>query len=322
MRFRVVGLAMAFFVWASSLQATPVTDPRVLSPDQKAAVERLANEGATLFQQGDFASALKKFELAEEIVRIPTITLERGRSLERLGRWVDASTAYEAAATAEVLATASFQHSIARQDAAKALADIAPRIPKLKVTVKNAKTAEIFVDGRSMGAPKSDPLLVDPGKHVLEARGAAGAHATKTVDLTAGASETVELELVSTRDPGSQAGSGPTLSSVLGWTAVGTGGALLVVSLGTGISAIMAQSDLAARCPGNRCTEEAWSDVDRYDALRWTAGVSLFAGAIIAGGGVALVLLDPESASEPATKQASVEPLLGPGFVGVRGSFP
>ncbi len=321
MRFRVVGLAMALFLWASSLQAAPVTDPRVLSPDQKTAVERLANEGATLFQQGDFASALKKFELAEEIVRIPTITLERGRSLERLGRWVDASTAYEAAATAEVLATASFQHSIARQDAAKALADIAPRIPKLKVTVKNAKTAEIFVDGRTMGAPKSDPLLVDPGKHVIEARGEAGAHATKTVDLIAGANERIELELVSLADP-RKTDSGPGLFSVLGWTAVGTGGALLVVSLGTGVSAIMAESDLSARCPDNRCTEETWSDVDRYDGLRWTAGVSLFAGAIIAGGGVALVLLDPESADQPSKQQGSIAPLLGPGFVGVRGSFP
>jgi hypothetical protein len=321
MRFRVVGLAIAFLIWASSLQAAPVTDPRELSPDQKAAVGRLANEGATLFQQGDFASALQKFELAEEIVRIPTITLERGRSLERLGRWVDASTAYEAAATAEVLANASYQHSIARQDAAKALADIAPKIPKLKVTVKDAKAAEIFVDGRSMGAPKSDPLLVDPGKHVIEARGAAGAHASKTVDLATGANETVELELVGlVGQP--KADNGPSLFSILGWSAVGTGGALLVVSLGTGVSAIMAESDLSERCPASRCTEDVWSDVDRYDGLRWTAGVTLFAGAIIAGGGVALVLLDPASGDAPARKQGSIAPLIGPGFAGVQGSFP
>lgn len=313
---------MALVLWASSLQAAPVTDPRELAPDQKAAVERLANEGATLFQQGDFASALKKFELAEEIVRIPTITLERGRSLERLGRWVDASTAYEAAATAVVLPNASFQHSIARQDAAKALAEIAPKIPKLKVTVKDAARAEIFVDGRSMGPPKSDPLLVDPGKHVIEARGAAGSQASKTVDLATGANETVELQLVSLADQGPKQESGPSLFSILGWTAVGTGGALLVVSLGTGVSAIMAESDLSARCPESRCTDEAWSDVDRYDALRWTAGISLFAGAIIAGGGVALVLFDPDTGDGPKTKQGSIEPVLAPGFAGVRGSFP
>lgn len=322
MRFAVSGLAIAFVVWASSLQAAPVTDPRELAPEQKAAVERLANEGATLFQQGDFASALKKFELAEEIVRIPTITLERGRSLERLGRWVDASTAYQAAATAEVLSTASFQHSIARQDAAKALAEIAPKIPKLKVSVKDAAKAEIFVDGRSMGPPKSDPLLVDPGKHVIEARGPAGAHASKTVDLASGSNETVELQLVSLADQQPKQAGGPSLFSILGWTAVGTGGALLVVSLGTGVSAIMAESDLAARCPASRCSEEAWSDVDRYDALRWTAGVSLFAGAIIAGGGVALVFLDPESGDTPPKKQGSIEPFIAPGFAGVRGSFP
>lgn len=320
MRFRVVGLAIAFFLWASSLQAAPVKDPRELSQEQKAAVERLANEGATLFQQGDFASALKKFELAEEVVRIPTITLERGRSLERLGRWVEASTTYEAAATAEILPNASFQHAIARQDAAKALAEIAPKIPKLKITVKNAKTAEIFVDGRSMGPLKSDPLLVDPGKHVVEARGAGGATATQSVDLSVGASESLELTLKVPVDPNAADSSGsPSVMSILGWTGVGTGGALLIVSLGTGVSAIMAKSDLEARCPAGRCTEETWSDVDRYDALRWTAGISLFAGVAFAGAGVALVLLDPGDTSE---NHASIEPFIAPGFAGVRGSFP
>lgn len=320
-------VAIPVLLWALALQAAPLTDPRELLPEQKAAVERLANEGATLFLRGDFASALKKFELAEDIVRIPTITLERGRSLERLGRWVDASSAYESAATAELPATASFQHRLAQQDAAKALSEIAPKIPKVTVVIAKGVRAEIFVDGRSLGPAKSDPLLIDPGKHVLEARGSGGATATKAIDLLTGANERVELVLVSLADQEAARAraqnQGPSLFQILGWTGVAVGGASLLVSLGTGVPAISARSDLDERCPEGRCAPDVWADVDRYDALRWTAGVTLFAGALIGGGGVALLLLDPaESAEKPATQTVSLSPVLLPGFAGLRGTFP
>ena len=78
----------------------------------------------------------------------------------------------------------------------------------------------------------------------------------------------------------------------------------------TGIPAIVMKDDLSEKCPGGRCGPSEHDAVGTYDGLRWTAGVSLIAGALIAGGGVAAVLLAPEN--KPTTGAESARVLLGP----------
>ncbi len=323
MRIASVLLLAGVCVVARPAGAAPVTDPRQLSLEQRALVERLANEGATLFAQGDFASALLRFEEAEKTIRIPTITLERGRSLERLGRWVDASSAYEQAASHELAAAAPLQHKIAQQEAQKALAEIAPRIPKLTVKVKDGRKAEVLVDGRLVGAVSPDPILIDPGSHVVEVKGARGESARKEVQMAVGATTAIELSLLTLEEQEllrrGASEDGPSVFAISAYAGFALSGACLVVGIGTGVPALSLKSDLEERCADGRCEEEAWPDVDEYDALRWTSGVMLIGGALIGGGAVAALLLDPEAQPK---KTASVSPLLGPGFVGLRGVFP
>lgn len=306
--------SVAFLAWillsATSASAAPTNDPATLPADVRDKVRALADQGMRLYDDKDYTSALSKFEQAEEFVLIPTITLQRGRCLERLGRWVEARDAYELAAEMELPASAKWQHQSAQREAASELSALDPKIPRVTLVVKNGD-GEVWIDGRSRGKVTSDPVLIDPGKHVVEVRAADLRVARSSVDLTSNQAITLELTLES------QSGAGPGPFQLLGWIGVGLGGASLVVTIGTGVAAIQARDDLESRCPNGRCPPDASADVDRYDGLRWSSGVFLFAGLAFAGGGVAALLLDPTHKPSGAAR-----PILGPGFAGLEVTLP
>ncbi|MFO0551122.1 MAG: hypothetical protein U0271_22215 [Polyangiaceae bacterium] len=295
---------------SANANAAPTNDPATLPTDVRDKVRALADEGMRLYEDKDYTSALSKFEQAEEFVLIPTITLQRGRCLERLGRWVEARDAYQLAAEMDLPASAKWQHQSAQREAASEQSALEPKIPRVSLVVKNGD-GDLLVDGRPRGKVTTEPVLIDPGKHVVEVRAADLRVARSTVDLTSGQSITLELTLES------QSGAGPGPFQLLGWIGVGLGGASLIVTIGTGVAAIQARDDLEGRCPGGRCPPDASADVDRYDGLRWSSGVFLFAGLAFAGGGVAALFLDPTHKPSGAAR-----PILGPGFAGLEVTLP
>lgn len=290
------------------------TDPSSLDPQQRARALQLADEGLALFERGDFAAARERLEQAESIIAIPTFTLQKGRALERLGRWAEALAAYQKVARADLPKSAPAQHQQAKKDAEKYAADLSSKVPRVHVTMAHNAPADIYVDGRSYGPVGPTALLLDPGDHIVEARGADGRSVRQSINLRIGDTQKITLDLA----PAQPASSGPSVFAVLGYTAIGISGASLITAVATGVPAILMSSELEDACPDGQCPPDEHDKVDRYDALKWAAGVTLIAGAAFAAAGITLVLVDPERTSKTPTVRAH----FGPTNVGLSVMLP
>lgn len=293
MRWPALLLTLALGSMAERAWAQPAVDPATLTPEQKEQANRLADEGARAFDAGDFATAKDKFEQAEAIIAIPPFTYQKGRALERLGRWAEALACYEQVASVTLGPTAPGPHILAKRESEKARDALAPKLPRLTVTTVGGAAAEVYIDGRAAGTAGPTAKVVDPGEHVIEVRGVGGTVGRRTIQLRPSESMSVELPLALPADPNlPQQDTETPLWTILGWTGVGVGGASLIVALATGIPAIMKRSDLDTACPDGRCPPSVHGDVDTYDSLRWAAGGTLIAGLIVGGAGAAVLILD------------------------------
>jgi hypothetical protein len=113
-------------------------------------------------------------------------------------------------------------------------------------------------------------------------------------------------------------------SSPLPWIALGIGGAGLAVGAVTGVMALGKHSDLSDQCPTGTCNpanaEEEKSmedDLSEYHTLGTSSGIGFGVAAAGIGTGLVLLLTSPKAESAPSS--ARFTPLLGPGFVGIRG---
>lgn len=278
--------------------------------EQKLEAAKLADEGLVLYQKGDFAGAVVKFEAAESKVRAPTIMLQHGRALERLGRWVEAVAKYRAVAEAVIKPTTPWQQRNAKVEGANELDRLGPRLPKIRLLVTPAGAAPALkVDGRDFEIPLTGDFPLDPGEHVVEARRPDGSEARRSITAQADKTSTVELALALPRAPAPAEEPGMHPIALAGWIGVGVSGLCLLVAAGTGIPAVALKGDLTDSCPDGRCAPAQHGDVSTYDALRWTSGITLVSGAVIAGGAVAAIMLAPKPGkTESAVPTVSVGP--------------
>src|SRR4051812_4084136 len=80
-------------VIALALLAAPAR-AQSLDDSTRSAARGLGEEGIALFDRGDYAGALARFERAEAVVRMPTLSLRAAWCLEKLGRLVEAAERY------------------------------------------------------------------------------------------------------------------------------------------------------------------------------------------------------------------------------------
>jgi hypothetical protein len=105
---------------------------------------------------------------------------------------------------------------------------------------------------------------------------------------------------------------------VVGWTGFAIGGAGLLVGAATGVLAFSKKGTVDGECPDRQCPASAQPDINASKAFGNVSNVAF----IVAGAGAAvgaLTLLFGHE-SRPAAA-ASIEPWVGPGSAGVRGSF-
>ena len=189
-------------------------------------------------------------------------------------------------------------HVEAQRKAAEERKALQPRIPRLiiKIVGELPDDTVVTLDGRVIApALLGVKQPVDPGEHVLEARGE-GTSATKTITLEEGGVLEVPIRLVDRdgskrapdRQPDEEDG-GPILSTV-GWVFVALGGAGLIVGAVTGGLAASKKSDLDAGCPNGDCPPPLHGDVDGFETLRLTSTISFIAGGVVAATGVSLVI--------------------------------
>jgi hypothetical protein len=304
--------------------------------ETKSAARKLGTEGQKLFDGGDYAAALEKFNLADSLVPAPTLGLRAARCLAKLGRVVEASERYLDVTRMQL---DRFAPAVMRKAQADALAErekLLPTIPSLTVTLKGPTGAgvTVLVDDKPM-----PPALIgqkrpaDPGAHRVEAK-RADTSIFREVVLQPAEAGHVELKLPPLPPPPPKPGLADKFPfRTIGWIGVGLGAAGLAFGGISGVLALTNEQSLLKQCGIDRlCPPSAWSQSDTYDLLRSFTTIGLVAGVAGFAVGVPMLVAAPKPASEPpppggrarrpsAPAGPRFEPYVSWGGAGVRGIF-
>jgi hypothetical protein len=300
-----------------------------IDPASRITARKLGAEAIALFDKGEYAVALEKFELANQLVPSPTLALRAARCLVKLGRLVEASERYTEATRMKLDASAQLVQRKAQVEALKEREKLTPRIPSLEVVIEGpqGKGVTVTLDGKTLSpALLGQKQPVDPGKHELEAQ-RADTKVRREVELAEGEEARLALKLPPLPVPPPPPVP-PSPLPMYGWISVGVGAAGIVVGAANGVAAMAQQGSLVDRCPDRRCPPDAHGDADLYDVTRKISTIGFIAGGVIAAGGVTLLLIAPDEPA-PAPLTASAPPRLAPraavyitlGGAGARGFF-
>jgi hypothetical protein len=311
-------------------------DNKAPSAEAKAGARAAATRGVAAFDEKRYADALDLFTRAESLMHAPTHILMMARSEAALGKLVRAQEHYAALAREPLGADASTAFKQAKADGAKELEALQPRVPTLDVKLSDpaAKDVAITLDGKELPeALVGIPHPVDPGKHTLSARGEDVAADEISVELAEGAHVSRVLKLHPAPhmkrtkpggDAGGSGGSGGGLR-IGGYVTVAAG----VVGLGVGAAFVglgfakrgqaneAYEACGAAACVRGSAAAEEVDALDKDANLKQTVGlVGLIAGGVLAGAGIAMIVVGGKPAEGAHTSL-----VVGPGTLGLSGTF-
>jgi hypothetical protein len=345
------GVAAAVLAAACALAGPALAEPT--AADKDTARGRMA-EGRADREKGDLAGALKAFAAADAIMHVPTTGLELARAQAAVGQLIEArETAARVTRTAErPNEPAPFR--AARQAATSFDGELEPRIPSLTIVVRDGagharpqvKLDGVVVPPEQLGQPRK----VNPGHHTVEsfaggdAAGAKAAGDVQSVDLAEGESKRVALGAPapespavpepSAAEPAPEAEapppSGSPLSPALMYGGFGLAGAGVLLGSITGFVSLSQATSIksSGQCLGNSCTSQEHGAIESANTMATISTISFAAAGVGALAGVVGLLLrgpgdhpSPSPAEAPASATSRVEPWLGLGAAGVRGSF-
>lgn len=319
------GVLTASLLSASSLLADP-------SAADRATARSLAGEGYQALQTKDYATAADRFSRADALVHAPTLMIDWARSLVGLGKLVEAQERYEQIIREGVDAKAPKSWQRALTDAASELAAIKPRLGWITITINGSKDARVTLDGQPVPpAAVGVRRAVNPGVREVRVTAKGFLPQKMTLEVAEGGAASADFTLEP--DPDAQVEAPPPEAPLpppipltkhdptLSYVAFGVGGAGLVVGGVTGVLALGKRSELASACNASGvCSSKQRSELNSYHTLGIVSGVGLGVGVAGVGAGIALWLLNRDSAVQP-TRGLVIQPYLGVASVGAVGSF-
>jgi hypothetical protein len=167
-------------------QAAP--PPLVTEASAKAHAGILLREGTALFDRGDAAGALRKFEQAYQIFPSPKIWFDVGAAERALDRPVEALQAFQ-----RFLDEVPQGPAESRREAQEAVATLMSSLARVKIECP-LPGVEVSMDGKPVGVtPLASSLWAAPGTHQLAARREGMAPDVQDVTVVAGSERTVTL---------------------------------------------------------------------------------------------------------------------------------
>jgi hypothetical protein len=134
------------------------------------AARELAKQGFQAYDEGRYEEAVAKSRAAYEVVRVPTLAVNLGRALVKLGRLIEASELYlEAAQLPRSESWQAIQDEGLR-NAERERAQLLPRIPRVRIIIEGADPAQVAVMIDNQTVPASlvgTEQMVDPGQRVV-----------------------------------------------------------------------------------------------------------------------------------------------------------
>lgn len=285
----------------------------------RVAARELAEAGAEAFEKQDYATALDRFQRAEQLYKVPSIAVWVARCLARTGRVVEAVDKYEETLRMPLDASApeAFQRAVA--DANAEVDSARARVARLELHLPTdaPASAQVFLDERAV-----PPALigvatpVNPGTHRVVARAPDKATYSNELVLAEGGRQVVQIVLAPEAPPAPAPTPASTAShrpSTLTIALLAGGGLALTAGTVTGIAALNHKSALDSGCdPG--CPANLQSDLDAFRLNRTLSYVGFGVGLAAAGAGVYLLLHQGSSGGQ-------VGALVLPGGAGVSGRF-
>jgi hypothetical protein len=258
---------------ALSLGRAHAQPAEAITDEQRERARPIVDQANAAFDQNDYVAALERYREAYAIAPVDTLRFNVARCLERLARFREAATEWEALTASAALDEGQ------RATATEQLAFVRARLGT--VVVEAPSYERVTIDGELECAIPCE-LALDPGSHVAVAQGAN--EARRSFELARGerlvlrfeppgaiAHETAAVD----DDPGSSFS-----VSWLGWTgvALATAGAAAAVAFGVWTIALLDDFDLNPRDAAADEGDIAW-------------GLTL-GGIGLAGTGIALMLID------------------------------
>jgi hypothetical protein len=343
-RYAPIALAAVWLLTAPTLLAQapspPAPEP---SAADKATARALLDEGDALMKKGDAQGAHDKYQSADAIMGVPTTGYALAEAQLRLNQLVEAADTLARVQRYPSNANEPKAFTKAREDAGRKLAELQRRIPSATLAVEGAPVNEamrVTIDGRELATTvRFLPRKLNPGRHeaVVDSGDVRG---RASFTLVEGDNRTVTVPVAATGlprfggepskgDAGGNAApppTGPTPGEPRRglhpgvWIGVGVGGAALALGAVTGGLALARTSDLDAACPQKACvTPEAQDDLDRATKLAHVSTLGFAVAGAAAGAALVTWLVTDDAGS--TAKKASIAPLVGPGYLGVSGSF-
>src|SRR5580704_15513315 len=197
MAFRTKRFALTAGVLAMTFAAG--TAQAQSSAADRETARSMMQEGRDLRDKGDLKGALQRFKSADDIMHVPTTSLEVARAQVALGQLIEALDTIAAIRKSPPQPDDPAPFKDARTKADDLETQVEGKVPSLSITVTGAaegETPAISVDGVSLPAAAANvPRKVDPGHHVVTARAASG-QAKEEVDVTEGEKKDVALVIV------------------------------------------------------------------------------------------------------------------------------
>ena len=164
----------------------PGTDPQA-----KAKAQAMLTVGSGLYERGDYAGALEKFNAAYAAYPSPKLMFNIGQANRDLSRPVEALEAFE-----KFLAGSLDASPETTADARKSLAELRDKLGRIRIDCETAGS-EVSIDGKNVGlTPLPDPIWATPGRHQVTAKHASAAPAVEDVDVTAGSVSTATMRML------------------------------------------------------------------------------------------------------------------------------
>ena len=298
------------------------------APADTSAYEGYISEALQAYESGRFAEARTLFRRAHELEPTARTLRTMGMCSFNLGDYLDALQNLDAALNEARRPLSAEQ----REHAADLISRSQVHVGRFKVRL-SPLDAELWVDGKPPPRLVSGELLLEPGRHELLAQASGYQAARSTLQVDGGDRTTLEIRLerapeapvaavapstseTSRAQPISPTSTGKSdTQAVLGYVALGIGGAGLVgFGITTGLAADKA-STLDDQCDDRQCAPAYHDDVDSYDRYKLLSTVTLIGGLAFTATGVILLITD----SGETTERASLTPVLGLGAIGVRG---
>ncbi len=300
--------------------------------NDRTAARKLAGEGLDLMKAGDFKAALEKFQRADELVPAPTLKIRVARCLDKLDRMQEAANVYRDIIATELKPWAPAPHQKARKDAVPELAELLEQLPSVLVTVEGpgAGDAEVTMAGTPLPPEVlAERQTLDPGVYVFTAK-AGEREVREELELERGKKMRVVLVLPPVETKGPDGTTGPNgevedpMPFLIGsYVAFGIGGAALIAGATTGGLVLSQRGDLEDRCP-NGCLPADHDDAQAFNDMRIASTAMFVVAGVGAAVGTALFLLAPDGAPDedpPEDGKIEIEPMIGLGALGLRGSF-